>query len=147
MVDDQKPANLSQRVEEGNVDSVLERTRANKNDSISFLPFWLDSPSDNLLESISMLVLPVQLLQGHLGGSLARLGQKCKRLDQISRDLWLRIVSRSRRENRILPGLCKIIHMVAHGHKQIEVELVTNFHLLLHGSALLEDLAASNDHG
>lgn len=115
MVDDQKPANLSQRVEEGYVDSVLERTRANKSDSISFLPFWLDSPSDNLLESISMLVLPVQLLQGHLGGSLA--------------------------------GLRKIIHMVAHGHKQIEVELVTNFHLLLHGSALLEDLAASNDHG
>lgn len=58
------------------------------------------------------------------------------------------IVSRPTGEkSRILPGLHKIVHMVAHCNKQIEVKLVANFHLKLHGSALLEDLAASDDHG
>lgn len=44
------------------------------------------------------------------------------------------------------PEILKIIHMVAHCHKQIKKELVTSLHLHLHGSAALEDLPGANDH-
>lgn len=98
MVEDQKSANLSQRVEEGKIDSVLERTRANKDDSISFLPFWRDSPSDNLLESIHCWCCQCNNYWNILEGRLLNWGQECKHLGKIERDLWLRIVSRSRRE-------------------------------------------------
>jgi len=39
----------------------------------------------------------------------------------------------------------QIIHVVAHGHEQIEKHLASNLHLHLHGSASLESLAASDD--
>ena len=36
--------------------------------------------------------------------------------------------------------------MVTHSHKQVKIEPVTHFHLRLHGSTGLEDLASSNNH-
>ena len=44
-----------------------------------------------------------------------------------------------------IPDLDNIIDVVAHSHKQIEVQFATILHLHLHGSAPLESLTTSDD--
>lgn len=79
MAPGQMSANLiGEWKEEGSVGSVLERTeQINTIRYHSCRSGETPLPSVNLVQSIS---LPVQLLE-HLGGSLARLGQRCKHVD------------------------------------------------------------------
>ena len=45
----------------------------------------------------------------------------------------------------ILPDLRKVVHVVAHCHKQIKEQLAATLHLHLHGSTSLEGLATANN--
>lgn len=44
-------------------------------------------------------------------------------------------------------GALEVIHVVAHGDEQVEEELATALHLVLHGSAALEGVAGADDEG